>query len=139
MLWRVSTFDPLRHEHKENIFYIQSKGENAGRPLREPKRNCFIIETDYEHAFEICTVLWISKKYEPLICGSVIPFLRIRDFESMALPYIKNLSFSLTQDMKALASIDELLSHTQKKLQLVRELKISTALHVLNKFDRIIY
>nr|WP_256386729.1 hypothetical protein [Flavobacterium psychrotrophum] len=41
--------------------------------------------------------------------------------------------------MKALASIDELLSHTQKKLQLVRELKISTALHVLNKFDRIIY
>lgn len=59
-------------------FYIQSHGEkNAGRPLRKPIRNCFAVWTDKENAFEIVSCLFIARKFEYYIGGSVIPFVRI--------------------------------------------------------------
>lgn len=59
-------------------FYIQSHGEkNAGRPLREPIRNCFAVWTDKENAFEIVSCLFIARKFEYFIGGSVIPFITI--------------------------------------------------------------
>ncbi|MES2487125.1 MAG: hypothetical protein V4581_14405 [Bacteroidota bacterium] len=135
MFFKVTTYDPAKHIPKPNIFYIQSKGLNAGRPLREPKRNSWVIETDFVYAYEICSVLHIAKKYEHQFCGSVIPFLRIEDFKSVALPYLKNLSFPMIKELTTLQNIEILQTITQNKLKLVQELKISTAYHLLQKID----
>lgn len=64
-------------------FFLLSKGYNAGKPLKEPCPNCFIVTAnDMEHKYQlywICYSLWKSGAYLPLLCGSVIPFLHIRD------------------------------------------------------------
>lgn len=133
MFFSLTTYDPLKHTLQPDMFFIQSKGNHAGRPMREPKRNSWIVRTSYPYAFEICMALWVSKRYEHHIIGSVIPFLRVEDFKAIALPYIKNLCEPIEQDLKALQNIEQLLHITLNKLRLMQELKISTACHLLNK------
>jgi hypothetical protein len=59
-------------------FYIQSHGKkNAGRPLRKPIRNCFAVWTDKENAFEIVSCLFIARKFDYYVGGSVIPFVTL--------------------------------------------------------------
>jgi hypothetical protein len=66
-----------------NHFFILSKGYNAGKPLEKPCPNCFIVTADngeHKHRlFWICYSLWKSGSYLPLLNGSVIPFLHIRE------------------------------------------------------------
>jgi len=138
MIFRVNTYDPVRHEAKPNQFFIQSKGFNAGRPLKEPKRNSWVIECDFSHAFEVLTILWVSKKYDLYIGGSVIPFLRLHDFKSIALPYLRQCEYMnliFANEMSALQNIDKLITITESKLKLIKSLKICTAAEVLKKID----
>lgn len=59
-------------------FYIQSHGlKNSGRPLRKPVRNCFAVWTNKENAFEIVNCLFVARKFDYYVGGSVIPFVRI--------------------------------------------------------------
>lgn len=59
-------------------FYIQSHGKkNSGRPLRKPIRNCFAVWTNKENAFEIVNCLFVARKFEYFIGGSIIPFIRL--------------------------------------------------------------
>lgn len=66
-------------------FFLLSKGYNAGKPLEKPCPNCFVIMTDShadkEKLFWICYCLWKSGRYIPLLVGTVIPFLHIREVE----------------------------------------------------------
>lgn len=66
-----------------HCFYIQSKGNNSGKPLKAPAANCFIcICNDYDH-FEtfywLCYGLWKAGHFSPYLKGSVIPFIRLSD------------------------------------------------------------
>ncbi|MBL0744870.1 DUF6943 family protein [Chryseolinea lacunae] len=71
--------------YKANHFFILSKGYNAGKPLDKPCPNCFVITTDSKEdkqkLFWICYSLWKAGRYIPLLVGSVIPFIRIRDVQ----------------------------------------------------------
>lgn len=71
--------------HETNHFFILSKGYNAGKPLIDPCPNCFVItaesEADKNKLFWICYSLWKAGKYIPLLVGSVIPFIHIRDVQ----------------------------------------------------------
>ena len=72
-------------EYETHHFYLLSKGYNAGKPLDKPCPNCFVIhaisEREKEKLFWICYCLWKSGKYIPMLVGSVIPFIHIRDIE----------------------------------------------------------
>jgi hypothetical protein len=106
-------------------FYIQSHGDHAGRPLKEPIRNCFAIWTDTTYAFEICTCLYIARKYEYFIIGSCVPFVRL--FEIKAL--LSN-EFSKSYHKKSLQHLEKVMTLEKTFLaqcQHVKNLKIAYA------------
>jgi hypothetical protein len=66
--------------------FILNKGLNSGKPSKEPFANSFVIifqnEEDCENIFWISYSLWQSKFWHHTLYGSVIPFLRISDFNN---------------------------------------------------------
>ena len=65
-------------------FWIQLKGENAGKPLRTPIANSIGVKTDPEFLFPdflFYTVLYLftSGQFRPMLKGSVVPYIRNSD------------------------------------------------------------
>lgn len=119
-----------KHSGNEKAsFYIQSHGLHAGRPLKEPICNCFAIWTTVPNAYEICTCLWIAKKYEYFICGSVIPFIRLYEVKDLLRG-----EFSKSYHLKSLKHLENVLS-LEKTLsaqcQHVKDLKIAYAMQIV--------
>jgi hypothetical protein len=71
--------------YKGNKIFILNKGLNSGKPKKEPFTNSFVIqfpnEEDAETVYWLAYSLWKSKFWHHSLCGSVIPFLRVRDFK----------------------------------------------------------
>ncbi|MBC7747417.1 MAG: hypothetical protein H7Z76_02345 [Methylotenera sp.] len=67
-------------------FFILNKGNNSGKPLKEPCPNCFVItvktDEEAENLYWIALSLWKSKLWHQYLIGSVIPFIRLNDFKS---------------------------------------------------------
>ena len=64
-------------------FWIQMKGQNAGRPLRDKIPNSIGIKTDPDllvpdFLFYTLEFLFQSGAFRPLLRGSVVPFLTRR-------------------------------------------------------------
>ena len=70
-------------------FFVLNKGLNSGKPLKNHCPNCFIItaknEEEKEFLYWLCWGLWQSKKFQQLLTGSVIPFIRLHEVK----PFIK--------------------------------------------------
>ncbi|MEZ7499604.1 hypothetical protein QO200_12755 [Flavobacterium sp. Arc3] len=71
--------------YKGNQIFILNKGMNSGKPQKEPFTNSFVImfpdEKDAETIYWLAYSLWKSKFWHQFLIGSVIPFLRIKDFK----------------------------------------------------------
>lgn len=71
--------------YKGNQIFILNKGMNSGKPQKEPFTNSFVImfhdEKDTETVYWLAYSLWKSKFWHQFLIGSVIPFLRIKDFK----------------------------------------------------------
>ena len=71
--------------YKGNQLYILNTGMNSGKPQKEPFTNSFVImlpnEEDTETVYWLAYSLWKSKFWHQFLIGSVIPFLRIKDFK----------------------------------------------------------
>jgi hypothetical protein len=67
-------------------FFILNKGNNSGKPLKEPCPNCFVItvktEEEAENLYWIALSLWKSKLWHQYLVGSVIPFIRLKEFKN---------------------------------------------------------
>ena len=67
-----------------NQIFILNKGLNSGKPLEKSCPNCFVITVknneEKEFLFWLCWGLWQSKKFYYLHTGSVIPFIRLKEF-----------------------------------------------------------
>lgn len=75
---------------KETVFYIQSHGLHAGRPLKEPIPNSWEMDTETQYAFEICFMVYNSKILDNYIRGSVIPFLALHEYRKIIKPLFSN-------------------------------------------------
>ena len=68
-----------------NQIFILNKGMNSGKPQKEPFTNSFVIlfsnEKDAETVYWLAYSLWKSNFWHQFLIGSVIPFLRIKDFK----------------------------------------------------------
>ncbi|UFH45383.1 hypothetical protein LNP27_09575 [Flavobacterium galactosidilyticum] len=71
--------------YKGNQIFILNKGMNSGKPQKEPFTNSFVIiftdEKDAETIYWLAYSLWKSKFWHQFLIGSVITFLRIKDFK----------------------------------------------------------
>lgn len=102
-------------------FYIQSKGYYSGRPLKNPIRNCFAVQTNTPLAYQICYCLFKMKIYEPFIHGSVIPFIRLKDVQN-----IISEAFSKQYDehnLQTIEKIQALIDVQSEKINLLKQLE----------------
>lgn len=75
---------------KATVFYIQSHGLHAGRPLKEPIPNSWEMDTETKNAFEICFMVYNSKFLKNYLRGSVIPFLSLHEYKKIIQPLFTN-------------------------------------------------
>ncbi len=100
-------------------FYIQSHGYNAGRPLREPIRNCFTVKTDIPNAFAIIESLYISKAFRYFIHGSVIPFISLREIR----PFLEH-ELMKCYDLESFKELDKVVKLETTYLNILKQLRL---------------
>ena len=93
-------------------FFILNKGNNSGKPLLAPCPNCFVIqfqsENEKEQIYWLLYSLWQSKAFYPLLRGSVIPFVVLRDVNSCLLDGLNKVYENPAQFEKAVAALQSL-------------------------------
>ncbi|MGL2993515.1 DUF6943 family protein [Flavobacterium sp. TSSA_36] len=71
--------------YKQPHFFILNKGMNSGKPQKESFTNSFVIicksEAEVEDSFWIAFSLWKTKFWHQHLIGSVIPFIRLAEFQ----------------------------------------------------------
>lgn len=112
-------------------FYIQSHGEHAGRPLKEPIRNCYAVWTDTLYAYEICTCLFIAKRYQYFLIGSCVQFVRLREVQQfLQEEFSKNYKAENLQQLQNAMALHERQKQVLKKVnQLITAFAQSVAYH----------
>ena len=113
-------------------FYIQSVGENSGRPLREPIPNSWEVITKREIDFQILYIVFESRILESFWRGSVITFISLHDYRNIIFPILK----SAIQHYLQIEKIENQINHQQKIKTLLQELKKTTARKVFNDFKK---
>ena len=135
---KIKRFDPSKKKEGENVFYIQSHGFNAGKPLKKPIPNSWEIETNFKNAFEVCFVVFNSKILSSYIRGSVIPFLSLHEYRKIITPFLNN---PLTENENVLKKLDAIqkinfvIEQNEKQKEIYNEMKIllsSEILKILN-------
>ena len=93
-------------------FFILNKGNNSGKPLADPCPNCFVIqckcEAEKEQIYWLSYSLWQSKAFYPLLRGSVIPFVVLRDVKSCLLDGLNKANGNPAQFEKAVSTLRSL-------------------------------
>lgn len=133
---KINRFNPAAQK-KENVFFIQSHGFHAGRPLREPIPNSWQIETQNPQGFEICFMLYNSRHLKNLIRGSVIPFIALHEYKKILKPLLENPKQDHPETQKklhVLSLIDKAILEQQKILATYTEMKKIFAAELLKNF-----
>ena len=130
----MSTFSIKSHRpgvaYNMPHFFILNKGNNSGKPLSIPCPNCFVIlfqcEEEKEQIYWLLYSLWQSKAFYPLLRGSVIPFLVLRDVKSCLLDGLNKVDENPIQFKKAvvaLRSLEDMEKKFRQNLKLVQDTK----------------
>lgn len=120
-------------------FYIQSVGENSGRPLREPIPNSWEVITKREIDFQILYIVFESRILESFWRGSVITFISLNDYKNIIFPILKSAIHEnniINQHYLQIEKIENQINHQQKIKTLLQELKKTTARKVFNDFKK---
>lgn len=134
---KIHRFNPEK-KRKETVFYIQSHGLHAGRPLKEPIPNSWEVDTETQNAFEICFMVYNSKILDNYIRGSVIPFLCLHDYRKIIKPIFSNpVQFEemTLKKLKTLQLLDEAIKVQQEKHRYYNKLKTAIAHELLKSFQ----
>ena len=111
--------------YKKPHVFILNKGNNSGKPNKEPFTNSFVIifqeENDCENFYYIAYSLWKSNFWLPYLTGSVIPFLRLPNFKKEFNPRAKTMMEEHEQHQKNIAALKLL---EQKENQFHENLKL---------------
>lgn len=112
-----------------NVFFILSRGKNTGRPSFEPNVNCYVFncaETDDLLCYYwLVYALWAGNRFHPLLRGSVIEFIHLRDLKHMietATLTARNIE-AIAHSMKQIIQLENKL---QQQIMLIKQAKIAT-------------
>lgn len=120
----------------EHVFFIQSHGWNAGRPLKKAIPNSWEVRTQRSADFEIMYIVFESKILTPFIGGSVIPFLRLQDYRNIIAPILKNAIHEnriINAHYMQIRKIEQQQEQQEKIKKLLQELKKSISNEVFKK------
>ena len=125
----IKTHQP-KTSYKGNQIFILNKGMNSGKPQKEPFTNSFVINfanpEDAETIYWLAYSLWKARFWHQSLCGSVIPFLRIREFKkefiSKVAEVLQEHELHKTQ-VKALRLLELQETQFQKNIQLINEMR----------------
>lgn len=129
----IRRYDPNKPLKGKNVFYIQSHGFNAGKPLKKPIPNSWEITTEIHNAFEICFIIFNSKILQLYIRGSVIPFIALHEYKKVINPYLKQNTEreDIKRKLDTLQKIDLALEELDKKKSLYKNLKTALSNNIL--------
>ena len=125
----IKTHQP-KTSYKGNQIFILNKGMNSGKPQKEPFTNSFVINfanpEDAETIYWLAYSLWKAHFWHQSLCGSVIPFLRIKEFKkefiSKVAEVLQEHELHKTQ-VQALRLLELQESQFQKNILLINEMR----------------
>lgn len=119
-------------QYPDHTFFVLCKGNHSGRPMKKPCPNCFAITTenpaDADFYFTAVLRLWQCRVFEPLIGGSVIPFIRLREFRGVLtrfLPALYERRDDFTKVVEQVKAIEAREAVIRQQLDLLGQLKIA--------------
>ncbi|MBC7522997.1 MAG: hypothetical protein H7239_00940 [Flavobacterium sp.] len=125
----IKTHQP-RKSYNGNQIFILNKGMNSGKPQKEPFTNSFVINfanpAEAETIYWLAYSLWKSHFWHQSLCGSVIPFLRIKEFKK---EFISKVTEFLREDeqhknqIQALRLLELQETQFQKNILLINEMR----------------
>ena len=125
----IKTHQP-KTSYKGNQIFILNKGMNSGKPQKEPFTNSFVINfatpEDAETIYWLAYSLWKANFWHQSLCGSVIPFLRIKEFKKEFISKVAELllehELHKTQ-IQALRLLELQENQFQKNILLINEMR----------------
>lgn len=112
-------------------FYVLSRGDNSGKPMKEPCPNCYVLEFGNEDLkntfFWLCYGIWKSRGFNHLFRGSVISFMTIKDFKTLLKKHYSLASKKpdiLIKTIKAFKEIEKREETIKKEILLLKDAKM---------------
>lgn len=92
------------------MFFILSKGENAGKPGLMPWQNSFSVLCNNQESFDfyfwLMYGLYKADKFKPRLRGSVIPFVNLNDTKDVLKEVVPGIVPNWMQFQKLLNALD---------------------------------
>lgn len=121
-------------------FYVLNKGNNCGKPAYKPWRNCFMLtaedsaESEFYYWLTYCS--WLTKRFEPYLRGSVIPFITIHHVKEVILESSRHAIIDPNHAKKLLSTmrnLDLVEKHQIEIAYLCKDAKKSAAWEYIRK------
>jgi hypothetical protein len=122
-VYRIWTYNPDGVGKAD--FWIQSKGEHAGRPLRAPIANCFCVKTENPLLFARVYSLYKGGFFKYHIIGSVVPFIRIGEVRRVIDLATQEPCKKWEKELKTISQIDAAVLNYEKMISTYRKLQES--------------
>ncbi|WP_300977718.1 hypothetical protein [Flavobacterium sp.] len=121
-------------------FFILNKGMNSGKPQKESFTNSFVIicksENEAENSFWIAFSLWKSQFWHQHLIGSVIPFIRLTEFQKEFINKANQLMQEHEEHQKNIEALKRLEQQEKKfhqNINLINDLRRVILYRYLNK------
>lgn len=105
-------------------FYIQCKGMHSGKPLLKPIQNCFSVYCDDLNLFFLVLALYKGRRFESIIHGSVIPFIRIKEAKILIQHHLPTLSHDKYHLFKKIITIDMYLKSIDEQKKVCTQMQV---------------
>jgi len=129
--FQLKSFSP-ENNISEPHFFILCKGLNSGKPLSEPCPNCFVCicqsEQEKESLYWILFALWQGRRFNQVLCGSVIPFIRKKELSNLihhGINYANHFPDKFRKNILALQLLQQKEQEYIKLTQSIKQLKIA--------------
>jgi hypothetical protein len=117
-------------QYNKPCLFLLNRGLNSGKPQKEPFTNSFVIifenQDDVDNVFFISYSLWKTKFWHQFLIGSVIPFLRLKEFKKEFNQKVNALMQEHEKHKKSVAALkllEEKENQFLKNLNLISDLR----------------
>ena len=104
-------------------FYIQCKGLHSGRPLINAIPNCFAVRSKDVLLKEKVYALFVARIFEPIICGSVIPFIKTYETKHLINEQASKIKPMHESKLLQIREIDKLILNIELQISLYKQMQ----------------